>query len=315
MTNTPIDPGSFWLPRQSSTVAANIDSAWSAVYWVSVFFFVLVVAGMVVLSWRYRRRKEGEPTSDVDHNTHLEILWTTIPLAITMVLFVLGLRGYLDVAVAPADALEIHVTAQKWAWSFTYPDGTTTTVLGIPKDKPVRLLMSSTDVLHSLFVPEFRIKQDVIPGAYTSISFQATEAKDVALLCTEYCGTGHSDMSATITVFPGLKEYQAWLDAAGGGNLPPAQRGKTLFASSGCVGCHSVDGSKLVGPSLKGLFGRTEDLADGTSVKAEENYLRESILNPSAKIVKGYQPIMSTFQGRLKDKDIDAIIEYLKTLH
>ncbi len=315
MTNTPIELGSFWLPKQSSTVAPQVDQAWNAVYWVAVFFFVLVVTGMVVFSWRYRRKKEGEVTSDVDHNTALEVIWTLIPLGITMGLFTLGLRGFINASVAPADAIEIHVTAQKWSWSFTYPNGTTTAELGVPKDKPVKLVMSSTDVLHSLYVPEFRIKQDVIPGTYTTLWFQATEAKEVALLCTEYCGTGHSDMAAKITVMEGPK-YLEWLDANGdGADKPPAERGKSLFTTKSCAGCHSVDGTRVVGPSMKGVFGKMEDLADGTQVKVDENYLRESLLNPNGKVVKGYQPLMPSFQGQLKDKDIDAIIAYLKTVN
>jgi cytochrome c oxidase subunit 2 len=315
MTNTPIDLGSFWLPKQSSTVAQHVDHAWNAVYWVAVFFFVLVITTMAVFVWRYRRKKEGEQTSAVDHNTRLEVLWTLIPLAILMGLFAIGLRGYIDAAVAPAEAIEVHVTAQKWAWSFTYPNGTTTAELGVPKDKPVKLVMSSTDVVHSLFIPEFRIKQDVVPGTYTSIWFQATEAKEVALLCTEYCGTGHSDMMAKVIVME-PPQYQEWLDAHGdGGNKPPAERGKMLFATKACAGCHSLDGSRIVGPSMKGIYGRTEDLADGASVKVDDNYIRESILVPTAKIVKGYAPSMPTFQGVLKDKDIDAIIAYLKTVN
>ena len=275
MTNTPIELGSFWLPKQSSTVAQHVDMAWNAVYWVAVFFFVLVVTGMVTFAWKYRRRKEGEITSDVDHNTKLEVLWTLIPL----------------------------------------PNGTTVNELGVPKDKPVKLVMSSTDVLHSFYVPEFRIKQDVIPGTYTTLWFQATEAKEIAILCTEYCGTGHSDMLSKVNVMEGPK-FQEWLDQNGdGGDQPPADRGKKLFATKACAGCHSVDGSRIVGPSLKGLFGKMEDLADGTQVKVDENYVRESLLNPNGKVVKGYQPLMPSFQGQLKDKDIDAIIAYLKTVN
>jgi cytochrome c oxidase subunit 2 len=277
MTNTPIDLGSFWLPKQSSTGAPHVDMAWNAVYWVAVFFFVLVVTGMVT--------------------------------------FACGLRGYINASVAPGDAIEIHVTAQKWSWSFTYPNGTTTNELGVPKDKPVKLVMSSTDVLHSFYVPEFRIKQDVIPGTYTTLWFQATEAKEITILCTEYCGTGHSDMLSKVNVMEPAK-YQEWLDSNGdGGDQPPAERGKKLFATKACAGCHSVDGSRIVGPSMKGLFGKMEELSDGTQVKADENYLKESILNPNGKVVKGYQPLMPSFQGQLKDKDIDAIIAYLKTVN
>jgi cytochrome c oxidase subunit 2 len=175
--------------------------------------------------------------------------------------------------------------------------------------------MSSKDIVHSFFVPEFRIKQDVVPGQYTTTWFEATESKEVVILCAEYCGTGHSDMLAKVIVMDG-PVYKDWLDKGGGaGDLPPAELGKKLFTSRSCATCHSIDGSRLQGPSLKGLFGRTEDIEGGASVKVDENYFRESVLNPGAKVVRGYQASMPTFQGLLKDKEIDALIAYLKTVN
>lgn len=316
MTRTPIDLGSFWLPRQSSTLAPEVDAGFHAVYWVSVGFFVLVVGAMAYFAVRYRRRREGEKTSEVDHSTALEIVWTTIPGLMLLFLFALGLKGYASAAVAPAESLEIQVTAEKWLWTFTYPNGTTTVnELGVPKDRPVRLVMSSKDIIHSFFVPEFRIKQDLVPGAYTTTWFQATEVKDVAVLCAEYCGTGHSDMMARILVMD-EPVYKDWLDKGGGADdLPPAELGKKLFTQRSCATCHSLDGSRIQGPSLKGLFGRTEDLEGGTSVKVDENYFRESVLNPGAKVVRGYPAAMPTFQGLLKDRDIEALIAYLKSVN
>lgn len=316
MTLTPIDLGSFWLPRQSSTLAPEVDAGFHAVYWVSIGFFVLVVGATAYFAVRYRRRREGEKTSEFDHSTVLEIVWTTIPALMLIGLFALGLRGYASAAVAPAEALEIQVTAEKWLWTFTYPNGTTTVnELGVPKDRPVRLVMSSKDIIHSFFVPEFRIKQDLVPGAYTTTWFEATEVKDVAVLCAEYCGTGHSDMMARILVMD-EPVYKDWLDKGGGeGDLPPAELGKKLFTQRSCATCHSLDGSRIQGPSLKGLFGRIEDLEGGTSVKVDENYFRESVLNPGAKVVRGYPAAMPTFQGLLKDRDIEALIAYLKSVN
>ena len=316
MRLTPIDLGSFWLPRQTSTLAPEVDAGFHVVYWVSVGFFGLVIGAMLFFAVRYRRRREGEKTSQIDHSTVLEIVWTTIPSLILIFLFALGLRGYARASVAPAEALEIQVTAEKWLWTFTYPNGTmTVNELGVPKDRPVRLVMSSKDIVHSFFVPEFRIKQDLVPGAYTTTWFEATEAKDVVILCAEYCGTGHSDMMAKIIVMeePGYKD---WLEKSGGASdLPPVELGKKLFTQRTCVTCHSLDGSRGQGPSLKGLMGKTEDLEGGASVKIDENYLRESILNPGAKVVRGYPAAMPTFQGLLKDREIDALIAYLKSVN
>jgi cytochrome c oxidase subunit 2 len=282
---------------------------------VAGFFFVLVISATAVLAIRYRRRKAGEKTSDVSHSTALEITWTTIPLIILMVLFGMGLKGYVNAAVAPAEAMEIKVTAEKWLWTFTYPNGTTTVnELGVPKDRPVRLLMSSKDIVHSFFVPEFRIKQDVVPGAYTTTWFQATEAKEVAVLCAEYCGTGHSDMMAKVIVMEDA-QFKDWLDKGGGGSdLPPAELGKKLFTARNCATCHSLDGTRITGPSLKDLFGRNEEMSDGKQVLVDENYFRESVLDPMAKVVHGYPPVMPVYKGLLKDTEIDALIAYLKTV-
>jgi cytochrome c oxidase subunit 2 len=315
MSLNPIDIGSFWLPKQSSTLAPQVDGAYHTVLYISIAFFVLIITATTVFAVKYRRRRAGEKTSDISHSTSLEITWTTIPLVILLVLFGMGLDGYVNAAVAPAEALEVKVTAEKWLWTFTYPNGTTTVnELGVPKDRPVRLLMSSKDIVHSFFVPEFRVKQDVVPGAYTTTWFQATEAKEVAVLCAEYCGTGHSDMLAKVIVMEDAK-FKDWLDKGGGaGDLPPAELGKKLFAQRNCATCHSLDGTRIQGPSLKGLFGRTEELADGSKVQVDENYFRESVFDPAAKVVKGYPASMPVFKGLLKDKEVDALIAYLKTV-
>jgi cytochrome c oxidase subunit II len=313
MTAPRIDQGSFWMPKASSTLAPQVDSAYGIVLYVSVVLFVLVVGAMLIFVIRYRRRGRAGPTSGVAHNTKLEVAWTVLPLAIVIALFAIGYRGYLNAAIAPAESYEIQVTAQKWSWTFAYPNGTVSpNLLVIPKGRPVKLVMSSKDVVHSLFIPEFRVKQDIVPGSYTSVWFEAVEAKETVLECTQYCGTGHSQMIATVRVLE-EPDFQKWLEQGGEEKgLPPAELGKRLYASYGCVACHSTDGSRGQGPSFKQLFGRMEPLSDGQSVKVDEDYLRESVVSPAAKIVKGFQPIMPTFKGQLKGPQLDALIAFIK---
>jgi cytochrome c oxidase subunit 2 len=231
-------------------------------------------------------------------------------------LFWIGLQGYLDTQVAPGDAMEIRVTGAKWLWTFTYPTGYTTTgELRIPKGKPVKIILSAKDVIHSFYIPEFRVKKDAIPGAYTTLWFEATRTGETVLECTEYCGTGHSDMLAKVIMME-QTAFDQWLDDASneGKNLAPADYGKLLYTKAACNTCHSLDGTKVVGPTFKGLFGRSEDITGGAKVTADENYIRESILVPTAKVVNGFPPVMPAFQGVLNDKQIDALIAYIKTI-
>ncbi len=325
MTAPKIDIDSFWLPKATSTLAGQVDTAWNTVLYTTIVFFLLLMVPTGYFLMKYRRKKEGEVTSAIDHSTTIEVVWTTIPLGVLVVLFFVGLTPWVSAKVAPAGALEINVTAKKWNWSFQYPDGTVSAgKLIVPKGKPVKLTLSSVDVIHSFYVPEFRIKQDAVPGLYTSIWFEATEVKDMTVLCTEYCGNadpcpkdesipcGHSDMLATVSVLEETK-FKEWLETGGEDkSTPPAERGKALFASWGCATCHSLDGSKATGPTLKAILGKKEELADGSTVTVDENYLRESILVPTAKQVKGFPLIMPTFQGQLKPSQVDALIAFLK---
>jgi cytochrome c oxidase subunit 2 len=313
MTVPHIDIGSFWLPKQTSTLAPQTDAAFQVVYWVSVVFFTLIVGSMLIFAVRYRRRSETDKTSPIDHSTRLEAFWTIIPTLLVIGLFFIGFNGYVNAAVAPGDAYEIHVVAEKWLWTFYYPNGLISpSKLVVPRDRPVKLIMSSKDVIHSFFVPEFRVKQDVVPGEYTTVWFQATEAKETALLCTEYCGAGHSDMLATVSVVDG-KGFQDFLDSGGlDKNMSLADQGKALFKTWGCSTCHSLDGSRIQGPSFKHLYGREEAITGGPSVKVDDNYLRESILQSNAKIVLGYPAIMPVFQGVLRDPQVNALIEFIK---
>lgn len=308
-----IEIDSFWLPRQSSTVAQELDWAFYYVYGWSVLMFIGVVAAMLYFAYRYRRRTDNDVTSDIDHSTKLEVIWTAIPLVIVVSMFFVGIKGYLNVVVSPANAYEIQVTAQKWSWTFTYPNGTVSpNRLVVPKGKPIRLVMSSTDVVHSLWIPEFRIKQDVVPGTYTSIWFEANDTMQTALLCTEYCGTNHSDMLATVEVLAEDK-FQEFLDGGDDKDTPPAELGKKLFATWGCGTCHSLEGVRGVGPSLDGIFGQSHEMSDGSQVQVDEVYLRESIVQANAKLVKGFPPVMPTFQGVLNDRQVDALVAFIKS--
>jgi cytochrome c oxidase subunit 2 len=310
----PIELGSFWLPRQGSTLAERIDGAWAAAYWVSVLFFILVAGATVLFAIKYKRRSERDKTSPIDHSTTVEVVWTLIPLAIVISLFFVGLRGYVHASVAPAEAYEINATGEMYLWTFTYPDGTTTVnELAVPRGRPVRVILSSKDILHSFFIPEFRVKQDVVPGSYTSVWFEATEARETVLLCAEYCGSGHSDMLATVKVLE-QSDFEKWLEGNNNSDLPPEELGKLLFTKRSCATCHSLDGTRIQGPSLKALFGREEELADGAKVVVDENYVRESLFNPGGQVVRGYPPVMPSFKGLLKDKEVDALIAYLKSV-
>jgi cytochrome c oxidase subunit 2 len=306
----------MFLPFQGSSVAPAVDSLFKFIFWVSAFFFLLIVGLMIAFVIRFRkrpgyRRPEQVPT----HNTALELTWSVIPLILILIMGIWGFKVFLDINTPPANAYEVQVTGQKWKWLFTYANGYVDETLHVPVDEPVRLVMTSEDVIHSFFVPAFRIKRDVVPGRYTKLWFRATKPGTYQVFCTEYCGTGHSDMLTSVVVHePG--GFEKWLDQASNllNTLPPAEAGRKLYQSRGCSQCHSVDGSGGIGPTFKGLFGHPVALKGGGTLTADENYLRESILEPMAKIVAGFEPVMPTYKGRLKDQEITAIISYLKTL-
>lgn len=306
---------SFWMPPQRSTYAADVDEVFNLILWISVFFFALIVGLMVVFVVKYRAREGREPEPSPSHNIYLELIWSVIPLGLVMWIFYLGFTGYMKIYMPPQNAYEINVTAQKWKWLFTYPNGYVDEKLHVPVKKPVRLVMTSEDVIHSLAIPAFRMKMDVVPGRYHKIWFEATEAGMYPLYCAEYCGTQHSDMITDVVVHePG--QFEAWLEDASDflSRMPPAEAGKRLYQVRGCAQCHNIDGTNNIGPTFKDAFGISRTMKDGSQVTVEENYIRESILEPQAKIVAGYQGVMPTYKGRLKDAEITAIIEFMKTL-
>jgi cytochrome c oxidase subunit 2 len=313
----PVAPegGTFWLPPGASTAAGHTDAVFYFIYWVSVFFFLLIVALMVYFAWRYRARTPGQAASgQVTHHTVLELTWSAIPLVLVVAMFYLGFRGYMDMQNPPRGALDVRVLAKKWDWFFTYPNGHIDNELHVPVDAPVRLTLESNDVIHSLFIPAFRIKRDAVPGRYNKIWFQARQPGDYLLMCSEFCGTRHSDMQTRVVVHP-PGEYEKWLTEASDPfrTRTLAEVGAMLVARR-CLQCHTVDGRANIGPSLKGIYEHEVELVDGTKVIADDDYIRESVLYPQAKIVRGFGREMSSFKGILKDKEITAIIEYLKEL-
>ncbi len=304
---------SFWLPEAASELAPEIDSLFYFVTWASGILFVGVMVAMLYFAWRYRRREALEVPAPVEPSKVIEITWIVLPTILVLVLFNWGFRVFIKQGVAPPDSYEIKVRASMWKWDFEYPDGTVSTgELHVPVDRPVRLLMSSTDVLHSFFVPEFRTKQDVLPDRYSSVWFTATRRDTFDVFCTEYCGTGHSAMLARVFVHS-QDDFVEWLQSAGDDeDVPLPELGERLYQQQQCFACHTIDGSAGIGPTFKGIYGSTETMADGEVVQVDENYLRESILEPGARIVQGYQNIMPNAYGSLTERQVSALIAFIQ---
>jgi cytochrome c oxidase subunit 2 len=307
--------GNFWLPERASSGAGAVDDLFHFILYLSIFFFLLIVVVALVFVLRYRRRPGHTEQASPQHNLALEITWSVIPIILVIFIFYFGFRDFMDMATPPADAQEIAVTGQKWKWLFTYPNGHVDDELHVPVDEPVKLVLTSEDVIHSLFIPAFRLKRDAVPGRYSKIWFRATKPGQYPALCAEYCGTGHSDMHTWVVVHePG--GYEQWLEKAADfvETLSPAEAGERLYKTRGCAQCHSIDGSGSIGPTFQGLYGETQALRGGSSVTVDENYVRESIQDPQAKVVAGFEPVMPTYKGKLSDREITAIIAYLKSL-
>jgi cytochrome c oxidase subunit 2 len=306
----------FWLPEQASEFAGEADWVFNFILYVSIFFFVLIVALMSLFVVRYRRRP-GREMSDPSpsHNTALEVVWTSIPVLIVMFIFYFGFVAFMDMRTPPREAYEISVVAKKWSWTFKYPNGYVDDRLHVPAGEPVRLVMTSDDVIHSLFIPEFRVKQDLVPGRFTRLWFRAREPGEYSLFCAEYCGSGHADMLSKVIVHS-RADFDIWLTTAGDflKGLPPARAGEELFARRGCAQCHSVDGRAGTGPTVKGIWGETHRFTDGSTAVVDENYVRESILEPGVRVREGFTNQMPTFKGVLNDEQIGFIIEYIKSL-
>ncbi len=314
-----IESRSTWMPRAASTVAHEVDDIYSFILWLCVLFFVGIVGVTVYFAWKYRRQSEDQRTSPIHHSTKLELAWSILPTILLLVMFYWGFKVWMKMGVPPDDTLDVRVTARQWTWQFDYPrEGFSgANELVVPVGKAVKLTMTSEDVLHSFFVPEFRIKKDVIPKRYSVVWFEAPETGVFNVFCTEYCGKDHSRMITRVRVVS-QEDYQKWVATEGMGDafakMPLSEKGKIYFNRFGCGQCHSLDGSANTGPALNGKYGTMEQCADGTEIKVDDNYIRDSIENPMSVIVKGYQPKMPSFKGKIKTEQITAIIEYLKSI-
>jgi cytochrome c oxidase subunit II len=305
----------FWLPPPDSTTAGVVDPLLYFLLYLSLFFFALIVGLMLVFVIVYRRRPGVEQRPAPKSNLTLELLWTAVPIVVVVIIFYWGFVGYMQMRLPPREHYEIEVVGRQWSWMFKYGNGHIDTDLHVPVDRPVQLLMRSEDVIHSLWIPAFRVKMDLVPGRYTKTWFKATRPGIHALFCAEYCGTRHADMTAAVIVHePG--QFEVWLEdaAQAAGDMTPAERGEYFYNRLGCFGCHSLDGTARTGPSLKGIFGETHRFNDGTQAKVDENYIRESILDPSAKVRQGYRDQMNSYQGQISDEQIDAIIALIKSI-
>jgi cytochrome c oxidase subunit 2 len=319
--------GSFWLPEAASVTTKSVDPIFYLILIVTGIFLLAIVVLMLAFMVMFRKRSDQDRTSPIDGSHTLELFWAGISTVGLMVFFVAGAKGYMELVVAPGDAMEVRVTGQKWYWTFDYPkEGISISAsldaqklaeekgelngLVVPVGKPVKLIQSSVDVLHAFYVPAFRIKKDVIPNRYTSQWFEAEYAGVFDVTCTEYCGTDHSRMTTKVIALE-QAEWDAWVAKKQKESGP--SDGPSIFAALGCGACHNTDATKKIGPGLGGLAGRSERLTTGESVIVDDNYLRESIVDPGAKVVDGYGPVMPSFAGRLDDAQINTLIDYLKS--
>ncbi len=305
-----------FMPVQASTWAAQVDWINWLITVIAIFCTVAVTGVMLYFAVKHRRKSDKDETPYITHNTSLETVWTVIPTIIVIYMFYYGTVVYREMRTPPANSIEINVSGYSWGWNFEYPNGKVSAAeLVVPLGQPVRLIMRSQDVIHSFFVPALRIKEDVLGNIYTYLWFNPIVLGDFHIFCAEYCGMGHSGMLGTLKVVT-PEQYQDYLvdkKPAGAVELPPLELGKKLFSDTGCKTCHSIDGTASIGPTLKGVFGHKVELVSGETVDADENYLHESLVNPAAKIVKGFQPVMPP-QAGLSEKDLAGLIAYIKSL-
>jgi cytochrome c oxidase subunit 2 len=302
-----------WLPiypPQASSISGEVDSLALLMLVVSFLIALSIFILIVVFCVRYRRRPGNEVGQPDRHTTAVEVTWTIVPLALCMIPFIWGARIYLEEAQPPTDAIEVYVVAKQWMWKTELPGGQEEiNTLHVPTGRAVRLTMTSQDVIHSFYVPAFRIKADVLPGRYTTTWFTATQPGQYMLFCAQYCGTDHAAMTGQVVAMtPG--DYANWLNIGATGFQTPAAQGRKLFQQYGCIDCHESNRA----PSLQGLFGQPVLLSDGSTVIADENYIREKLISPAATIPAGYQPIMPSFAGRLSEEDILDIIAYVRSI-
>jgi cytochrome c oxidase subunit 2 len=309
---------STFMPPQATEIASQYDSLYSFIVIASFISCVLVIGGLVMFALKYKRRTENDKTAYITHDTRLEFAWSFIPFIIFLVVFVWGTYVYVQMRSPPADSFEVHVFGQKWNWDFLYKSGKkSTSELVVPIDTPIKLIITSRDVLHSFYIPAFRIKQDAVPGRYTTLWFKADKIGNFQVFCAEFCGNEHSKMLAKINVVD-KPTFEKWLQDNPYKGLSALDIGQKVYSSK-CIACHKSTGERLVGPGFAGIFGSERVFMDGSKTLADENYIRESILNPQAKIVKAssgedYGPVMTSFAGALSEEELIGVIEFLKSL-
>lgn len=307
---------------ETSNFVNATDNAFFFIIGVSVIFLLGITGTLIYFIYRYNKKRNPVATQIHGSNT-LEVVWTVIPTILVIIMFFYGWAGYSPMRKAPEEAMKITATARMWSWSFEYPNGIKTDTLYVPLDKPVALALNSVDVIHSFYIPAFRVKEDMVPGRGNKTWFIAQKEGAYELFCTEYCGLSHSYMFTEVKVLP-QKEFDAWYammadttrKSAETGN--PVAEGKRLVEKNGCIACHSADGTKIVGPTFKGVYGHkilVETDGKEREVLADDEYIKRSIYDPNADVVKGFtKGMMVSYKSQLSDEDVSKIIEYLKTL-
>jgi len=308
-----------FMPPQGTELAAKTDwiNNWISV--VSVICTILIVGVMMYFAVKYRRKEDDALTPAITHNTTMEIVWTVIPSLVCVFVFVYGFNIYKEMRTPPANAMEVQVVGQKWSWQFTYPNGKKSNELTVPIGKAVRLIMTSKDVIHSFFLPNMRVKEDVYKGNYSYLWFTPSKLGTSRVFCAEYCGTLHSKMMTSVNVVTEGQFQDFLVDRTEGekAELTPAEAGALVFKNTGCVGCHLTNGEKHIGPGLKGILsGKSErEFVSAEKLIADENYVRESIIYSTKKVVKGYAPIMPSYEGQISEEELSQLIAYLKTFN
>lgn len=320
----------LFLPEQGSAYAQQVDRLHYFVITMTMLGFAGVAAALVWFVIRYRRRQEGESTPHVEPRTFHEVVFVAGPLALFLLWFAIGYPLFVRLQTPPKEAMDVYVMGKKWMWKFSYPGGPNgADVLHVPAGRPVRLLITSRDVIHSFYLPAFRLKADAVPGRYTQTWLQADKPGRYEIFCAEFCGVGHSAMLGELVVMAPEK-FDEWLGEARRSQAVAAaqdsvqqdpnpvttltEQGRKLAAEYGCFKCHSVDGTRHIGPSWLDLYRRRQALEDGSAIVADEGYLTESMMDPRAKVVRGFQPVMPTYQGRIPGPEIAAIVEFIKSL-
>lgn len=308
----PVEHSGYFFPAQASEFAARSDNLYMFIFWVSTFFFLVIVGLMCYFVVKYRRQPGVKPLPSPSHNTTIEILWSVLPSIILVYIFYEGAAGFFQTRIAPDDAEEIQVEAYQFGWTFTYPDGDISNELHIVQNRPVKLVMRSKDVLHSFYIAAFRQKMDIVPGRYTYVYLQPNRIGRYRLSCTEYCGDNHSQMRTVCVVHRTNEERKSQTEWKTPEHSPWIN-GQRLYKIH-CAGCHNINGVAGTGPALNLAWGETRKLTDGTSVLVDENYITESIKYPNAKIHEGYGPVskMQSFLGKLSDQDISYLISFMK---